>query len=123
MLRSATQRRLARKALRRFHTPRERADLLGDLVTRLLDLGCQTALVKDAYAAQLAVADRHLAVRRYADAAEWFEAATRIAFHRTLHFDHVTSPLTDDPAGFTALHDRGCSRGLKPPVSSRDLAM
>jgi hypothetical protein len=29
----------------------------------------------------------------------------------------------DQSRGLTALHDRGCSRGLKPPVSSSDLAM
>jgi len=27
------------------------------------------------------------------------------------------------PEGLLALHDRRCSWGLKPPVSSRDLAM
>src|SRR5215217_2018369 len=31
--------------------------------------------------------------------------------------------LTSLEQGFPALHDRGCSCGLKPPVSSRDLAM
>jgi len=35
----------------------------------------------------------------------------------------VQDAILDELRAMKALHDRGCSRGLKPPVSSRDLAM
>ena len=39
-----------------------------------------------------------------------------VAFHRVLHFDHVTSPLASDPAGFTEPLARSVTaRALRAP--------
>ncbi|MDO9380920.1 MAG: glycosyltransferase family 4 protein [Nocardioidaceae bacterium] len=78
-----------------------RADVLDAVVTPALAAGVQSPLVRDAYAARLRVADRQLARGRHAAAAASYDAALRIAFHRVLHFDAGTSPLADDPAGYT----------------------
>lgn len=82
--------------------PRRRADLLGEAVSRALAEGRPTALARDAYAAELEVADVHLAAGDVAEAAWSFGEALRTAFHPGLHFDALTSPLADDPRGFTA---------------------
>lgn len=94
--------RVVSRALKRLRSPRLRADLLGDITNAALGEGQLPALAKDAYAAELAVADLHLAGGRRQEAAESFVEAARVAFHRVLHFDHLTSPLAADPAGYTA---------------------
>jgi glycosyltransferase involved in cell wall biosynthesis len=104
------------RALRRIRRPRFRADLLGDVVNWSLAHGRPTALAKDAYAAELVVADRHLAKQRYRAAAESFAEAMRIASHRVLHFDSLTSPLADDPTGFSApLRTSSVAAALRAP--------
>ena len=90
------------RALGKLTRPRLRADLLGDVVSWGLAHGRQPALARDAYAAELAVADRHHAAGEYDEAAASVTEAMRTAFHPVLHFDGPRSPLADDPAGFTA---------------------
>jgi hypothetical protein len=41
----------------------------------------------------------------------------------TTHSVTVTSRQSGRPNPYQALHDPGCSRGRKPPVSSRERAM
>ena len=43
----------------------------------------------------------------------------------TAAFEFIMGPLRQNPrrVGKPALHNRGCSWGLNPPVSSSDLAM
>jgi glycosyltransferase involved in cell wall biosynthesis len=94
--------RVVLSALRRIRTSRLRADLLGDRVSWTLGQGAQAALARDAFAAELDVADEHLAVQDHRAAGEAFQEAMRTAFHRSLHFDGLRSPLADDPEGFTA---------------------
>ena len=94
--------RVARRTAPRLSDARLRADLLGDVTSRILAEGRQPALAVDTYGAELAVADQHLAAGRLEAAAASFEEAMRTAFHRVLHFDHATSPLATAPAAFTA---------------------
>lgn len=93
---------VVRGAARKIGDRRLRADLLGDVTSWLLAHGSQPANAVATVTAELEVADEHLARHRYAAAAESFGEAARTAFHRTLHFDGLRSPLADDPAGFTA---------------------
>jgi glycosyltransferase involved in cell wall biosynthesis len=66
------------------------------------------------------VADDHLAHQRFADAAETFDEAARTAFHRTLHFDGLRSPLADDPTGFTApFRDSAVAAAVRAPRGHR----
>jgi glycosyltransferase involved in cell wall biosynthesis len=90
------------RTLGKLTRPRLRADLLGDVVSWGLAHGRQPALAQDAYAAELAVADRHHAAGEHDEAAASVMEAMRTAFHPVLHFDGPRSPLADDPAGFTA---------------------
>ncbi|MDP9821626.1 glycosyltransferase [Nocardioides massiliensis] len=93
------------EAIRR---PRIRADLLGELVWARLACGDASALVLDAVAAELAVADRQLAAgraygaveRRATGAAEGYAEAVRTAYHRGLHLDRTTSPLASAPSAY-----------------------
>lgn len=120
--------RMVRTALNRLRTPRVRADLLGDAVSWALAHGQQPSLTVDAYAAELALADERLAAQRHQAAAESFEEAMRTAFHRVIHFDHLSSPLATDPATFTApLRDSTTAASLRaargrtrPPASGQD---
>ena len=41
----------------------------------------------------------------------------------TVHVTQLSLDTSQGTSGFSALHNAGCSRGLKPPVSSSDLAM
>ena len=108
--------RVVSRALKRLQTPRLRADLLGDITNAALAEGQLPALTRDAYAAELAVADLHLAEGLHQEAAESFVEAARIAFHRVLHFDHLTSPLAADPAGYTLpLRESTTAQALSAP--------
>jgi glycosyltransferase involved in cell wall biosynthesis len=93
---------LVSRTLAKLTRPRLRADLLGDVVSWGLAHGRQPALARDAYAAELVVADRHYAAGEHDEAAASVTEAMRTAFHPVLHFDGPRSPLADDPAGFTA---------------------
>ena len=107
---------VVQSALSRLRDPRLRADLLGDLVSWSLAHGLQPSLARDAYAAELAVADDHLARGETREAAAAFVEATRTATHRVLHFDGLTSPLADDPRGFTTpLRDSEVAKAVRAP--------
>jgi glycosyltransferase involved in cell wall biosynthesis len=83
------------------------------VVSWQLGWGQQPALARDAYAAELAVADEHDRAGDYTEAASSFEEAMRTAFHRALHFDGLRSPLAEDPVGFTVpLHESRVGRRL-----------
>jgi glycosyltransferase involved in cell wall biosynthesis len=111
---------VVRSAARKIGDPRLRADLLGDVVSWLLAHGQQPTLAVEAVSAELEVADDHLAHQRYADAAETFDEAARTAFHRTLHFDGLRSPLADDPTGFTApFRDSAVAAAVRAPRGHR----
>ena len=113
--------RLARRLLGAVgEAPAERAERLSQQVRAGFDAGEQPAEAKAAYQAALAVADEHLREGRHREAAEAYEAALRIAFHRVLHFDHPWSPLAADPAGFTApLRDSRVAQLLRAPRGRR----
>jgi glycosyltransferase involved in cell wall biosynthesis len=82
--------------------PKTSADRLVTSVTERLARGDVSAPVVPAYAALLEVADEHYARGETKEAAHAFTDALRLATHRVLHFDNLTSPLADDPGGFTA---------------------
>ena len=92
--RDAAADQIVRSALERIDAPRLRADLLGDLVSAALAGGRAPELARDACAAELEVADRHYMKGRHRAAAWSFIEATRIAFHRVLHFDRLTFHLS-----------------------------
>lgn len=94
--------RVVHAALPDIADPRLRADVLGDVVSFCLDQGRGLGLAYDAYAAELAVADEHLAAREYREAASSFMEAARTAFSPVLHLQGVSSPLADDPKGYVA---------------------
>jgi glycosyltransferase involved in cell wall biosynthesis len=93
---------VVRGALVELSEPRLRADLLGDVVSWSLGQGLPVRLARNAYAAELACADERLSAGEYKPAASSFMEAVRTAFHPALHLHHTTSPLADDPVGYTA---------------------
>ena len=114
--RPANADRIVLRALNRLGSLRQRADLLGDVVNAVLAQGRTPALALNAYSAELKVADRHLSKGHHREAAESFTEASRVAFHRALHFDGLTSPLAADPADFTApLRDSTTAQALSAP--------
>ncbi len=86
----------------RMKTAAARAELLVETARAALEQGHSTRLARPAYAAQLALADERLAEGDRSAAAELFTDALKLATHRVLHFDSITSPLADDPTGYTA---------------------
>ncbi|WP_193605786.1 glycosyltransferase family 4 protein [Nocardioides dongkuii] len=82
-------------------TVRARADLWGLVVSRDLVEGRTPPQLRTAYAAELRYADRLHARGQVDPAVGSLRQALRLAFHRTAHFDSLTSPLAADPAGFT----------------------
>lgn len=99
--RDAAAQQVVKKALGRIRDLRVRADLLGDVVSWSLAHGHASSLARDAYAAELMMADSLHAEGDHKEAAASFQEAMRTAFHTVLHFEGLHSPLADDPAGFT----------------------
>lgn len=93
---------LVRGALVEIDDPRLRADLLGDVVSWALAQGVPIGLARDAYAAELVCADAARAEGAHKRAASSFMEAVRTAFSPVLHLHHTSSPLAEDPDGFTA---------------------
>ena len=93
---------LVRSSLRKIGSPTVGAEVLRDVSSETLARGLQSGLVLEAYGALLAVADEHLAAGDTRAAANAFSDAMRLATHRVLHFDGMSSPMAEDPAGFTA---------------------
>ena len=96
-------------------SPAARADLLVETARRSLEEGRSTPVALPAYAALLALADERYAADDRRAAAQPFTEALRLATHRVLHFDNLTSPLADDPPGSprrcgTARWPRRCGR-------------
>ena len=112
--RAAEADELALSAAGRMKSPAARADLLVETARRSLEEGRSTPLALPAYAAQLALADERFAEDDRSAAAELFTDALKLATHRVLHFDSITSPLADDPAGYTApLRDSAVAKALR----------
>lgn len=93
---------VVRAALAATPDPRLRADLLGDVVWWSLARGLPIRLTREAYAAELASADNYLAKDQCKLAASSFMEAVRTAFHPALHMHRTSSPLAEDPEGYTA---------------------
>lgn len=91
---------LAVRTAGKLRDVRLRADLLCSVAEAVLARGAEPALLGDAFAAQLAVADKHVAESRPEEAAEAFGLAMRIALNRSIHFDARSSPLARDPRAF-----------------------
>ncbi|MEU4876582.1 hypothetical protein [Streptomyces sp. NPDC021608] len=89
-------------AARRTTSARHRADLLGDAARLELARGKAPRALTDAVSAELAYADDRLAEGDATAAAASAVRALQLAFHRVLHFDRTTSPLSQDPAGYLA---------------------
>jgi glycosyltransferase involved in cell wall biosynthesis len=126
--------RVIRAVAAQQSSARERADLLGTLVSAQLFNGVQAALARDAYAAELEVADEHLAAGRTHDVVQSVAEAARTAFHRVLHHDGLTSPLAASPADFlapwhastaasTLSAPRGRARAAATPPTDRPLRL
>ncbi|MFF1542793.1 glycosyltransferase family 4 protein [Streptomyces sp. NPDC058291] len=104
--------------------PRSRADLLGEAAELELSHGLVPRRLREAYAAELACADALLQEGHRAAAAGSAVKALMLAFHRVPHLDGLTSPLAEDPAGFTAPMRRSPAlkaiakpRGRKEPAA------
>jgi len=116
--------RLTEAVLPRLGSTRYRADLLGGLVQRSIVLGDMPRNAVEAYAAELRYADELLARRKPEAATGSLLQATRLAFHRAIHYDATESPLAQDPAGFTsplrrsvALSKVAARRGRRQPAT------
>jgi glycosyltransferase involved in cell wall biosynthesis len=102
------------KAVNRIGDRRLRAELLLAAARAEIARGPSPTLAA-AVAAQLTVADRLLAAGHAKAAAAAVQPA-RLLFDRRLHFDRLTSPLADDPAGFLApWHASATGRALCAP--------
>lgn len=97
-----------------------KADLLGQAARLSLESGREPYRSKDAYAAELVRADRLFAAGKTTEATRSMSAALLLAFHRVLHVDRLTSPLADDPTGFTApLRESALARAVAAPRGRR----
>ena len=105
---------LARSAAGRMQSSGSRAELLVEAARWSLDRGRPTQLALPAYAALLDLADESLAAGDVRAAGERFTEGLKIATHRVLHFDSITSPLADDPGGYTApLRDCAVAKAMR----------
>ncbi|GAA3484615.1 glycosyltransferase [Streptomyces yanii] len=86
----------------RVRDRRLKADLLGAAADTQLSRGLVPRHLVQAYGAELACADADLKAGRKKEAAAALTRALLLAFHRVPHVDRLHSPLSDDPAGFTA---------------------
>ncbi|MFD9003771.1 glycosyltransferase [Streptomyces sp. NPDC059582] len=85
---------------------RLKADLLVEAAELELSHGLTPRRLKAAYAAELACADVLLKEGNKAAATASAAKALMLAFHRVPHLDGLTSPLAEDPQGFTAALQR-----------------
>ncbi|MFE3514223.1 glycosyltransferase family 1 protein [Streptomyces sp. NPDC059166] len=92
----------ARAAAGKVSDPAVRARLLHGVATRVLTSGRTPDNLAEVVGAQLAVADGHYASGELTEASKVLLEAMKLAFHRVAHVDQVTSPLAEDPVGFTA---------------------
>jgi glycosyltransferase involved in cell wall biosynthesis len=93
--------------------PATRAAWLGYLAEASFNRGTVPSFVREAAAAELAMADRALELGDPDDAGRAFSRAIPIMFNRAVHFDSLMSPTARDPKGFLApLHESAVGRKL-----------
>ena len=116
-----TEASAARLAIaQRMRDPATRAEWLSTAVTDELAAGRIPAFLSEAAAAELVRADRALAANDVPGAAESVARVIPLLFHRAVHFDSLTSPMTQDPAGFLApLHRSVAGRRIAEPRGRR----
>lgn len=105
--------------------PADRADLLGGIAGRLIESGTQPPDLRDAVDAELRLTDSLYARGEGEHAASSMLQATRLAFHQGVHLSGTTSPLADDPSGFTepfrssaAVAEVARPRGRRSPAAA-----
>ncbi|MFJ2917755.1 glycosyltransferase [Streptomyces sp. NPDC087307] len=100
----------------RVRNRRLKADLLGEAAAAQLGRGLVPRHLVQAYAAELACADAQFKSGRRKEAAAALCRALQLAFHRVPHIDRLHSPLSDDPAGYTArLRASATARAVAAP--------
>ncbi|MGN9813096.1 glycosyltransferase [Micromonospora sp. BQ11] len=112
--------RAALAALARSSDSRTRADLLMREASDELAAGRTPPHLTEAVRAELAVADERFTGGDPRAAGRHLYRALRVLFHRSLHFDRLTSPLADDPSAFLApLRDSVTGQALLAPRGRR----
>jgi glycosyltransferase involved in cell wall biosynthesis len=80
-----------------------RADLLAEVARKDIARGHDDPKARTrAIEALLSLADQRYASHETGEAAQALSSALTLAFHRALHFDDVSSPLSTDPDGYMA---------------------
>ncbi|GIF49473.1 glycosyltransferase involved in cell wall biosynthesis [Asanoa ferruginea] len=96
--------------------PRTRAELLGPAADRDLAAGRVPASLHDVVEGELARAELLRAGTHPIKAPPVVGRAFDLLFHRVLHFDSLSSPLSDDPEQFLApLHESAIGRRFASP--------
>ncbi|MEE1668651.1 glycosyltransferase [Streptomyces sp. NPDC003631] len=108
--------RLLNVLAHRIPKRRLKADLLFEAAELELSHGLTPRRLKAAYAAELACADQLLKAGDKAAATASAAKALMLAFHRVPQLDGLTSPLAEDPQGYTATLQRSrVMRALAKP--------
>lgn len=103
-------------AVQRVPQPRRRARFLSSPALNELNAGRVPPYLTEAAAAELGSADAALAAGRPEAAASAVHRASGLLFHRTLHYDSLTSPAAPDPVPFfAAWHASTAGRALARP--------
>ncbi|MFC9172904.1 MULTISPECIES: glycosyltransferase family 1 protein [Streptomyces] len=92
----------ARAAAEKLADPAIKARLLDEVASRVIKNGRTPDNLTEAVTAYLDLADAKLVSGDRPAAADALLHATKLAFHRVVHIDQLSSPLAADPAGFTA---------------------
>ncbi|MEV6164088.1 glycosyltransferase family 1 protein [Streptomyces sp. NPDC052052] len=92
----------ARAAARKLSDPARRARLSNDLAWRSIRNGRTPGNLAEAVGAHLELADTYQEAGNLTEASKSVLEAMKLAFHRVVHIDQVSSPLAENPAGFTA---------------------
>lgn len=111
-----------------------KARLLDEAVSQELGRGVVPKYLDEAVRVLLELADDAQAAGRHADAAESLYRALKLAFHRVVHIDQLSSPLAEDPEAFieplhrsramrTVQTTRGRDRPAAPPPADRPLRL
>ena len=107
-------------AAHRMREPVTRAEWLGAAATAELEAGRVPAFLSEAAAAELVRADLALARNNLIEATRSVARTFPFLFNRAVHFDSMTSPMAQDPAGFLApLHDSLAGRTIAAPRGRR----
>ncbi|WP_416979041.1 hypothetical protein [Streptomyces sp. T028] len=102
---------------------RLKADLLAEAADLELSHGLTPRRLKAAYAAELSCADALYKEGQRVNAAGLAAKALLLAFHRVPHVDGLTSPLAEDPEGFTApIHRSRVMRAITKPRGRKEPA-